>query len=117
MAANSQQGSCRNIAGICAEGNGLDYISGAADASSCDKGYAVADALVPQPLIYGSQSQLHRNAHVIADSCGSGSGTSPETVDCDDVGAASGDSAGNRGDIMDGGDLDDDRLLVSGCFF
>ena len=50
MAAKRQQGSCRNIAGICAEGNGLDYISGAADASSCDKGYAVADALVPQPL-------------------------------------------------------------------
>ena len=114
VAAHGQQRGGGDIAGVRAQGDGLDHIGGGADAAAHDQGHVVPDTLVPQPLIHGGQRQLHGDAHVVADAGGGGARAAAVAVDGDDVRAAAGDAAGNGGDVVDGGYLDDDGLFVLG---
>ena len=70
-----------------------------------------------QTLIHRCQRKLNRNPYIITDSCGSSSRTASESIDGDDIRAASGDTACNSGDIVNGRNLNNDRLFIFGRFF
>ncbi len=108
---SGQQGGGRHIAGIRAQGDGFNDIGRASDASADDQGNLIPDAFIPQALVYSGQSQFDGDAHVIPDAGGRGARAAPEAVDSDDVRPASGDTAGDSGDVVDGGYLDDHRFF------
>ena len=116
VAAHGQQSGGGDVAGVRPQGNGLHHIGGAADAAAHHDRHLVPDALVPQTLVHGSQRQLDGDAHVVPDAGGRRAGAAPEPVDGDDVRTAPGDAAGDGGDVVDGGHLDDDGLLIVGGF-
>ena len=112
VTAEREQGGGRDIAGVGAERDGFHHVRCAPDRAADDERHVVADPLVAQPLIHRGERQFDRDADVVADPGRRGAGPAPEPVDRDDVRAAAGDPAGDGGDIVDGGDLDDHRLPV-----
>ena len=117
MAAQCKQGCRCNVTGIGAQGDRFYHIGGAADRSPRDKGYVIADSFLAEPGVHGRQGKLHRNAHIVSDAGRRCAGAAAETVDGNDVRAASGDTAGDCSNIMYGGDLYDDGLLILGGLF
>lgn len=113
VASQRQQGGGADVAGVRPQRDGLDHISGGADAAAGDQGHMIAYPLLPQPLIHRGQCQFNGYAHIIPDTGGSRAGTATEAVDGDDIRAAAGDPAGDGRNVVDGCHLDDDRLLVS----
>ena len=112
MAAEREQRRGADIAGVRAEGDGLDDIGGGANTAACDERNAAADALVAQALVHGGERKLDGDADVIADARGRGARTAAVAVDGDDVRAAAGDAAGDGGDVMHRRDLHNDRLFI-----
>ena len=117
MAAQSKQSRGGDIAGVGTERNCLDHVGGRAYASSHHKGNIVSYSLVAQPLVNGGKGKLNGNSHVVAYSRGSRSRASAEAVDCDDVGAAAGDTRGNGGNVVHRRNLDDYGLFIFGGLF
>ena len=75
------------------------------------------DSLFPQPLIHGGQRQFNRNPDVVPDPAGAAPVPPRESVDGNDVRAAAGNAAGDGGDVVHGGHLDDDGLFIFGDLF
>ena len=79
--------------------------------------YIVADAFVTQTLVNSRQGKLYGNSHIVPDPGGSSACAAAETVDGNDVGAASCDSACDCCDIMYCGNFNDNRFFVFRSFF
>ena len=98
--------------GIRTQSDRFDHVRRGANRASGDKRDIVSDTFIPKPLIYCGEGEFHRDADVIAYPGRRCACAAAETVDGDDVGAASGDAAGDRRDIVNGCDFYDDRFFV-----
>ena len=76
----------------------------------------IPDPLLPKAAVHAGQGQLHRDAHVIPDPGGRGAGAASKPVDGDDIRSTPSDTAGDRGHVVDRGDLNDYRFLIAGGF-
>ena len=83
------------IYGVRAKRNRLDHVRARTNRTADHNGNVVADSLVAKTLVNGRKRQFNRNAYVIADARRRGAGAAAETVDCNDVRAASCNAAGN----------------------
>ena len=117
MAAEGKQCRCSNIAGIRAKRDGLHDVRCAADAAADNNGNAVADSFVTESLINSRQGEFNRDTNVIADTCRCCARAAAEPVNRNDVRTAAGNAAGNGSNVMDSGNLDDDRFSVFGSLF
>ncbi len=115
MAAQGKQGSGCNVNRIRTQCDGLDDICGIADGTANNNGYVVADALITQTLVNRSQSELNRDTYVIADTSRGRTRAAAESIDCDDIRTASCNTACNSGNIVNSGNLYDNRLFIFCC--
>ncbi len=117
MAAQGEQGSSGHITGVCTERNRLYDIGRIADAAAGYERYPVADSFVPESLVNGCQRQFDRDTDMIPDSGRGGSGAAAESVNGDDIGAASGNPACNGSNVMYSGYLYDNGFFVCSSLF
>ena len=101
-----------DIAGIRAQCDRLDEVGRGADGARDHEGDVVADALLTQAGVDRGERKFDGDAHVVADAGGRRARAAAEAVQRNDVRAAARNAAGDRRDVVHGGDLDDDRLFV-----
>ncbi len=77
----------------------------------------MADSLLPQPGIHGSDGQFDRDSHVIPDDGRGGPGSPPQAIDGYHIRTSTDDPAGNGSYIVDRGDLYSYGFGISGCLF
>ena len=116
MAAKGNKSRCGNIDCIGTQGNGLHHIRSVSYGSAYNQGYVVSYSLVPKSLVYGGQSQFHRNTHIVPDGSGGCTCTASKSIDGDYICSATGNTAGNGGYIVDRCNLYNYRFLISSCF-
>ena len=117
MAAQGEQGSSGHVTGVGAERNRLYNIGRIADAAAGYERYPVADPFISESLVNGCQRQFDRDTDMIPDSGGGSPGAAAESVNGDDIGAASGNPACNGGNVMYGGYFYDNGFFVCGSLF
>ena len=116
MAAEREQRRCCDIARVRTERYRLYNVRRRTDGAADDQRHIVADALVPQPLVHRRQSQLNRDAHMIADTGRRRTGAAAKAVDGNDIRAGARHAAGDGCNIMDRRHLHNDGLLAVGRF-
>ena len=101
-----------DIAGVCAQCDRLDEVGRGADGARDHEGDVVADALLTQAGVDRGERKFDGDAHVVADAGGRSARATAEAVQRDDIRAAARNAAGDRRDVVHGGNLDDDGLFV-----
>ena len=117
MTSESQEGGSGHIAGVCSQCTGFYDVCSTSDASAGYQGHIIADTFITQPLIDSRKGKFNRDSYIVTDSGRSSARTSAETVNCNDIRAASCDSACNGSNIMDSGNFNNNRLFIFGGFF
>ena len=116
MASECQQRRRCDVAGVGAQCDCLHHIGCASDGTADNQRYVSADSFVTKTLVNRCKSKLNRNSDVVADSCRCRAGTAAESVDRDDVGTASCNTARDCRNVMNRRYLYDNGLFVIGCF-
>ena len=99
VAAHGEQSRSSYVDCVRAERDCLYDVRTASDGTAHNDGDVISDTLVAEPLVNARESQLYRNAYVIADPCRSRAGTSSVAVDGDYVRTASRNTGSDRRNI------------------
>ena len=102
------------IACVGSERDCFDNVGGGTYTSADYERHVSAYSLVAQSLVNGRERKLYRYSDIVTDSRGRRSGSSAEAGDRYDIGSAPRNSARNRRDIVNRGNLDNYGLFIFG---
>ena len=116
VTSKSQQRCRSDINRICAQRNSFYNIGRGMNRTADDNRDISADTFISQPLIDCCKRQFNRNAYIIPDTGRCGTCSALKTVKRDNIRTTACNTLSNGRNVMDCGDLDNDRLFIFSRF-
>ena len=117
MTTEGKQSGSSNITGVGTESDRFNYITCTAYRTAYNQRNIISDTFIAKSLVNRRKGKFNGNTYIIAYSCGSRTGTAAETVNGNNIGAASCNTAGNGSNIMNRRNLNNNRLFIFCCLF